>query len=120
MTFLAPHYPLEAALRQKVRALADRREVQARDVFDLGAVLIPRTGGSTTPLRAARLDLEAAMERAMTLSHSDYVSQVLSYLHPDHRDALGSSASWDTFQLKVVEYLDRALGQRQGPGHEGR
>lgn len=115
MTFLAPHYPLGAAVRQKVRALADRREVQARDVFDLGAVLIPRTGGQTDPLHADRTDLETAMERAMTLSHADYVSQVVSYLHPDHRDALGSSESWDAFQLKVVEYLDKAASRHRGP-----
>ncbi|MBK9515739.1 MAG: nucleotidyl transferase AbiEii/AbiGii toxin family protein [Anaeromyxobacter sp.] len=115
MTFLAPHYPLAAALRQKVEALADRREVQARDVFDLGAVLIPRTGGKTEPLTGVRADITAALERALTLSHADYVSQVVSYLHPDHRDTLGSSESWDAIQLKVVEYLDVASSRLREP-----
>lgn len=115
MTFLAPHYPLAAAVRQKVEALADRREVQSRDVFDLGAVLLPRTGGRTDLLEGARSDLRTAMERAMTLTYSDYVSQVVSYLHPDHRETLGASESWDAFQLKVVEYLDRALGGGREP-----
>jgi len=115
MTFLAPHYPLGAAVRQKVSALADRREVQARDVFDLGAVLIPRTGGKTDPRLAVRTDLEAAMERTMTLTYADYVGQVVSYLHPDHRDSLGSPESWDAIQLKVVAYLDEALLQGRRP-----
>jgi len=115
MTFLAPHYPLGAAVRQKIKALADRREVQARDVFDLGAVLIPRTGGEPDPHLPDRADLEGAMERAMTLSYADYVGQVVSYLHPDHRDSLGASESWDAIQLKVVEYLDEALRRGRRP-----
>lgn len=49
MPFLAPHYPLPAALRQKVGALAGRSVVQARDVFDLGVLPRPRS-----PSRAAQ------------------------------------------------------------------
>jgi len=33
LPLLAPHYPLGAALRQKVGALFDRKIVQARDIF---------------------------------------------------------------------------------------
>jgi hypothetical protein len=115
IAFLAPHYPLGPAVRQKVRALADRREVQARDVFDLGAVLIPRTGGETSVLQADRSAIKAAMERAMSVSYADYKSQVVSYLHPDYRESMGSPEAWDAFQLKVVEYLDHALSKRKGP-----
>lgn len=111
ITFLAPHYPLGPAVRQKVRALADRREVQARDVFDLGAVLIPRTGGDTSLLQGDGSVLKAAQERAMSLAYGDYKSQVVSYLHPDHREAVGSPEAWDAFQMKVVEYLDAALSR---------
>jgi hypothetical protein len=116
MQFLAPHYPLGAALRQKVEALADRREVQARDVFDLGGVLIPRTGGKVELLRGVRSDIRVAMERAMTLSYADYKSQVVSYLQPEHAGAYGTPEAWDALQLQVVEYLDQAL--TLGPGIE--
>jgi hypothetical protein len=114
LTFLAPHYPLGAAVRQKVKALADRREVQARDVFDLGAVLIPRIGGETSALRHDSSVLSAALERAVSLTYGDFKSQVVSYLHPDHRDSVGSPEAWDAIQLKVVEYLDGALAKRRG------
>jgi hypothetical protein len=30
-------------------------------------------------------------------------------LRPDHADAYGSPEAWDAMQLRVVEYLDRAL-----------
>ena len=113
--FLAPHYPLAAAVRQKVEALADRREVQARDVFDLGAVLIPRTGGATDILDPVRPSLASALDRAMALSYADYRSQVVSYLHPDHVGTYGSPEAWDSMQTAVVEYLDRALTPGPGP-----
>jgi hypothetical protein len=57
-----------------------------------------------------------AVERALTLSHADYVSQVVSYLHPDHRDELGSAEAWDAYQLRVVEYLELAAMRHGGPG----
>jgi hypothetical protein len=103
------------ALRQKVGALADRKVVQARDVFDLGGVLIPRAGGDLDLLRPIRSDLAAAMERAMSLSFADYKAQVVSYLHPEHADSYGSPETWDALQLQVVEYLDKALARGQGP-----
>jgi hypothetical protein len=109
MQFLAPHYPLAAALRQKVTALADRREVQARDVFDLGAVLIPRAGGNVELLGPVREALRPALERAMTLGYADYKAQVISYLQPEQAEAHGTPEAWDAMQLQVVEYLDRAL-----------
>ena len=51
MLFLAPHYPLAAALRQKVGALAGRSVVQARDVFDLG-VLFAKSAGKVDALQS--------------------------------------------------------------------
>ncbi len=115
MTILAPHYPLGPAIRQKVSALADRREVQARDVFDLGAVLIPRTEAQIAHLQAVRSDVRSAMERAMSLSYSDYKGQVVAYLHPDFQAELGSEDAWDALQLKVVDYLDKSLARQRGP-----
>jgi len=54
MPVLAPHYPLPAALRQKIGALVGRSTVQARDVFDL-SVLLSRAGGRIdAPRQAAR------------------------------------------------------------------
>ena len=116
MQFLAPHYQLDAALRQKVKALADRREVQARDVFDLGGVLMPRAGGRVDVLHPVRSDINirTAMERAMTLSYADYKAQVVSFLRPEHAGAYGSLEAWDALQMQVVEYLDRALTRERG------
>lgn len=116
LQFFAPHYPAAAALRQKVKALAERREAQARDVFDLGIVLVPRVGGRTDALQSSDTDLAEAQSRAMSLSFADYRAQVVSYLHPDHADALGTADAWDAMQLQVVEFLEKAIASRKEPG----
>jgi predicted nucleotidyltransferase component of viral defense system len=107
MPFLAPHYPLAAALRQKVAALAGRSVVQARDLFDLG-VLFAKAGGNVEALQSIRADVTRAIERATDVSYADFKSQVASYLQPDHVDTYGSREAWDALQMQVVDLLEKA------------
>lgn len=107
MPLLAPHYPLAAALRQKVGALVGRSIVQARDVFDL-AVLFARAGGTAEVLGPIRSDIPRAVERVMDVSYANFKSQVVSYLRPDHVDMYGSPAAWDALQMQVIENLEKA------------
>jgi hypothetical protein len=104
---LLPHYPAAVAVVQKVRALAGRTEVQARDVFDL-SVLFARLGDPSAALQAARTLLPAGVSRAMEISYDDYAGQVVPYLEPVHAESFGSRAAWDALQLQVVEALERA------------
>jgi hypothetical protein len=108
MPLLAPHYPLPAAIRQKIRALVGRTIVQARDVFDL-AVLFARAGEDLGPLLPIRSDLPKAVERAMEVSYAAFRSQVVSYLQPDQAITYGSPEAWDALQMRVVDYLEKAL-----------
>jgi hypothetical protein len=111
MPFLAPHYPLAAALRQKVGALAGRSVIQARDVFDLG-VLFAKSGGKVDALHSIRSVLPKAIERATDVSYADFKSQVGSYLQPDHLDTYGSRGAWDALQMQVVDLLEKARHER--------
>jgi len=108
MPLLAPHYPLDAALRQKIRALVGRTIVQARDVFDL-AVLFATAGGNVEALSPIRSEIPKAVERVMGISYADFKSQVVSYLLPDNLDTYGSSEAWDALQMQVIEHLEKAL-----------
>jgi hypothetical protein len=108
MPLLAPHYPLPAALRQKVAALVGRSIVQARDVFDL-AVLFARAGGETDALAPLRSEIPKAIERAMEVSYAEFRSQVVSYLDPIHLGTYGSREAWDALQMQVVDRLEKAL-----------
>ena len=108
MPLLAPHYPLAAAVHQKIRALVGRSAVQARDVFDL-AVLFARAGHKIDGLKLVRAQLPGAIERAMEVSYADFKSQVVSYLKPEHVDEYGTRQAWDALQSQVVESLEKAL-----------
>jgi predicted nucleotidyltransferase component of viral defense system len=108
MPFLAPHYPLDAALRQKVGALIGRSSVQARDVFDL-VVLLSNAGGKVEALRAIRSQIPRAIERAMDVSYGDFKSQLASYLKPEHLDEYGTREAWDAMQAQVIEQFEKVL-----------
>jgi hypothetical protein len=105
---VARHYPLGAALRQKVRALVGRSVVQARDVFDL-SMLLTRAGESAgEALSPERSTLARAIERAMDVSFDDYRGQVVAFLDPAGAGAFGTREAWDALQTQVVALLERA------------
>jgi hypothetical protein len=107
LPLLARHYPVGAALRQKVRALVGRSVVQARDVFDL-ALLGARIGDASSDLHAEGSTLPQAIERAMEVSFDQYRSQVVPFLHPDHAPMYASREAWDVLQARVVGLLEQA------------
>lgn len=100
----AVHYRLPAAIRQKIVALAKRRETQARDVFDL-SLLLSRT--NTEPVRTAEVDaLRAdAIERARSLSYGEFASQVVAYLQPEMQGAYDEYC-WQDMQEYVVKAIE--------------
>jgi len=108
MPLLAPHYPLAAALRQKVAALIGRSSVQARDVFDL-VVLLSKAGGKVEALRPIRSQIPKAIERAMDVSYGDFKSQLASYLRPEHLDEYGTREAWEAMQAQVLEQFEKVL-----------
>jgi hypothetical protein len=100
---LANHYAPQAALDQKIRALASRREIQARDVFDLDLLLnsgIVR--GSTDDALC-----QQAQENALAVTYDMFKAQVVSFLNPDHHTQYDSPAVWDALVLRVAEALGR-------------
>ncbi|MBI4701978.1 MAG: nucleotidyl transferase AbiEii/AbiGii toxin family protein [Deltaproteobacteria bacterium] len=105
MPVLACHYLLPAAIRQKVGALVGRKEVQARDVFDL-ALLSAKTGDSRESYADLASQVPAAVDRVWALSYPDYKGQVLAYLEPTQAEPLSSEEAWDAMQLQVVTWLD--------------
>jgi predicted nucleotidyltransferase component of viral defense system len=108
LPLLVRHYPLAAALRQKVGALVGRTAVQARDVFDL-AVLLARAGREAREaLRSKPALLAQAAERAMEISFEQFQSGVVAFLDPAHADMYATEDAWNALQLQVVNELERA------------
>jgi hypothetical protein len=101
---MVSHYGADTALRQKVGALAGRRETQARDVFDVHLLL----SGGARPAAGPDVDrdvLDRACANAMAIDFRTFKSQVLVYLDPDDQTPYDSSAAWDTVVLEVVDRL---------------
>lgn len=99
------HYIDGAPTEQKVLALADRTQTQARDVFDLDLLLRRR------PLASGQLDpdkLAEAAGRALALSFEEFRQQVVEFLEPGAVELYGSPAAWEQMQTFVAEQLEAA------------
>lgn len=110
---IVPHYTAAAALRQKIRALASRRQPEARDVFDL-YTLSSQPEASTPGLAEgiARGSLVEARERIYSIGYPQYRDTVVTFLGPEDRAAYDSSRSWDEIRLRAVSVLEQ--GMRDG------
>ncbi len=98
------HYGAAAAMRQKVGALAGRRETQARDVFDVHHLLASGTGAAGLEGFDTRI-LVRASANALSVDFRMFKSQVLAYLFPEDQERFDSSSVWDSMVLEVVEAL---------------
>jgi hypothetical protein len=99
------HYTAAAALRQKIGALAGRRETQARDIWDLDH-LLRTTGADPRPLPARTRDaLPAALDRVAELPFEAFRAQVVPFLAPEHQDMFGTRESWERMQELVIDRL---------------
>jgi len=104
---VVPHYGLAGAIRQKVRALASRTAVQARDIFDLH-VLIARPGAGEAAAALPELPfLHQAGERIYEVGFDVFRDSVLSYLSLDDRNAYDRPEAWDGLRLRVAEFLEK-------------
>lgn len=97
------HYTREAALSQKMLALAGRSETQARDVFDLDLLLRhsgPVSGSVDSELR------RNAGDRAMELPYDAYRDQVLPFLEPEVLPLYEGKDAWEEMQTFVARKLE--------------
>lgn len=96
------HYSAEAAIEQKIEALAGRSETQARDVFDLDLLLRRQPIAAGTV--AGELG-ERACERALELPYAAFRDQVLPFLDAEIAELYTDPATWEQLRTFVVERL---------------
>lgn len=98
------HYTADAAIEQKVMALAQRSETQARDVFDLEMLL--RQFRSVVAVGKVKSNIvEGAVERALELPLQAFRDQVLPFLDPQVAELYADDAVWKQIQAFVAERL---------------
>jgi predicted nucleotidyltransferase component of viral defense system len=106
LAFTVQHYSGEAAVMQKIRALAGRPATQARDIFDLE--ILYRGGYWAQHQILAQLDQtsrEQALAAAMAISFQDYTNQVVEFLELEHRNEYGTESAWKDMQNRVAALL---------------
>ena len=102
------HYlPLDA-IEQKIRALADRRATEPRDVFDLDH-LFRQYPDALAKSRSDPEKVIAAKERAIDIPYDDYERLVVEYLEETFVDLYGTEHAWTDMVLRVVERLEEKL-----------
>jgi predicted nucleotidyltransferase component of viral defense system len=101
---LASHYHREEAYLQKVAVLASRRQIQARDAFDLYLLLTSGVDQAVVYDKAVKY-FDKARENAWAISFDMFKSQVVSYLHPEYQAQYTSPELWDSMILKVIAAL---------------
>lgn|SRR5574341_1183845 len=102
------HYGPEAAIRQKLRALLNRAEPQARDVFDLYTLSSQPEALSPEVWRLSGSGRSRTRETVLAISHAQYRDTVVDYLGPDDREMFGSAEMWDEIRLTVLSRLEGA------------
>lgn len=102
---LATHYRAHAAIAQKIHALANRAEPQARDVFDLNQLLARPDAEELRLDDVERKWLDDAIDHAMGISYGDYVSKVVAYLDPLQAELFADARSWIAMQESVASRL---------------
>jgi hypothetical protein len=118
--FAVPHYPRTPAVRQKLRALAGRPAVQARDVFDL-MVLTGNGHGADIDkevLRAQLSDatLTEARDRALALPEVEFRAKVLEYLDEVNKEKWCDR--WDEIRLSVAALAEELIAMPRGAAEE--
>lgn len=93
-----------AMIEQKIAALAERSETQARDVFDLDLLLRQWPAAvESNPGIVRRLD--TAIERVLALPFENYESLVIRFLDPGVAELYNRREHWKQMQNRVTGAL---------------
>ena len=98
------HYNIKAMFNQKINALINRTETQARDVFDLQ--LLIDAGASLKDLDLSlKKQLPIAIENLTNISFANFKSQVVSYLMFEYQNYYNTEQTWQKIQLQLKNLL---------------
>lgn len=105
LPFVFHHYSGPPAYRQKIHALATRREVPARDVFDLDHLRPHAAAAKTAPPD----EVKQALEQLGLIDFAMFNTQVVPFLPPDLAAYYGTNEAWLDLSEKVRLDLSAAL-----------
>jgi predicted nucleotidyltransferase component of viral defense system len=103
---LTPHYDNYSAIAQKLRALAGRKALQARDVFDLYVLSSQYAAGGKPAMGIDSDTFSKAHERVFEAGFERFNDTVVSYLSAGDQAVYGKPGSWEEVQLKTARFIE--------------
>lgn len=101
----ANHYLAPAATRQKIHVLAERKETEPRDVFDLDLLISTNPGavrpGDVPPELAAK-----ASDAAFAIPFEAYEELVVEYLEDEFVEIYDRPEVWEEMVTRVAAFLE--------------
>lgn len=107
---LAPHYDSMSAAVQKIRALASRSAVQARDAFDLYILRSQCVSGSSMAEGVDAGAISKARERIFEIGFEQFRDTVVSYLSAEDQAVYNSPERWEEVKLRAAQFIEEARG----------
>lgn len=101
----ANHYLAPAATRQKVRVLAERKQTEPRDVFDLD-LLIAQFPEAVRRGDIAESLANRAAKTAFAISFEAYRELVVDFLEDEFVEIYDRREVWDEMVLRVATFLE--------------
>jgi hypothetical protein len=106
---MCPHYLAEAALLQKIGALAGRSTTQARDIFDLYLLTTQAHVVQDTTGKPNSGILKKAIENVYSVDFNRFRDSVLAYFSVEDRTAYDNPGVWDEIRLTVSRQMEEML-----------
>lgn len=105
---LVPHYDINSAVTQKIKALSDRTVVQARDIFDL-YLLSPRylTGKTKKHMWMEKGVFRKAYENIFEVSFEVFRGAVIVYLSAEDQPVYDNHSAWEEIRLRVAGFINQ-------------
>ena len=101
----ARHYLAAAAIRQKVHVLAERKQTEPRDVFDLDLLASQHRDAVGRGDMAPSL-LERAAAAAFAIPFDAYRDLVVDFLEDEFVEIYDRREVWDEMVVHVVDFLE--------------
>ncbi|MFH0764036.1 MAG: nucleotidyl transferase AbiEii/AbiGii toxin family protein [Candidatus Omnitrophota bacterium] len=103
---LVPHYDSYSAIAQKLRALAGRKAVQARDIFDLYILSSQYSAGDKSRNSIEPATLARAHDRVFEVEFEQFRDTVVSYLSAEDQAVYNKPESWEEVRLKAANFME--------------
>lgn len=103
---LVPHYDIISAISQKLDALATRKIIQARDVFDIYILSSQIEAADKEKIKSNQEIIKKAHKNLFEISFEQFRDTVVFYLSKGDQKIYDSPRSWDEIKLKVTIFME--------------